>query len=234
MISRFGYNYLSGINIIYLFTSLSHGHVFQQYMEIKSLLWMSFICAMGAISPGPSLVVVLRNTISGGRIRGVMTAIGHGIGFSIYAFMAVMGLSSVLLANEQVFYLLQSTGALFLIWLAFSMIRNRNLVSSEKYEESVYRGFLEGFMIAFLNPKILVFLVAIFSQFINFDVTNSGRFIMAIIAGIIDTAWYILVAVVLAGTNFLDKLRANVVFIDRFIGMFLLILALLLIIKILR
>ena len=49
-------------------------------MDIKTLIGMSFVCAMGAISPGPSLVVVLRNTVSGGRILGVMTGIGHGIG----------------------------------------------------------------------------------------------------------------------------------------------------------
>jgi threonine/homoserine/homoserine lactone efflux protein len=202
-------------------------------MDIESLLWMSFICAMGAMSPGPSLVVVLRNTISGGRTRGVMTAIGHGIGFSIYAFVAVMGLSSALLANEQIFYLLQSAGALFLIWLAFNMITYKKSVSPEKYEVSIYRGFLEGFMIAFLNPKILVFLVAIFSQFINSDITNSGLFIVAIMAGIIDTSWYVLVALTLAYTNFIDILRVNAVFIERFIGIILLILALFLVIKIL-
>ena len=202
-------------------------------MDLESLLWMSFICAMGAISPGPSLVVVLRNTIVGGRSRGVMTAIGHGTGFSIYAFVAVMGLSSVLLANEQVFYLLQGTGALFLIWLAFKMITHKKSVSSEKYEKSVYRGFLEGFTIAFFNPKILVFLVAVFSQFINSYITNSDRFIMAIIAGIIDTIWYVLVATALAGTNFIDSLKVNEVYIDRFIGIILLILALLFFIKIL-
>ena len=202
-------------------------------MDIESLLWMSFICAMGAISPGPSLVVVLRNTISGGRTRGVMTAIGHGIGFSIYAFVAVMGLSSVLLANEQIFYLLQSAGALFLIWLAFSMITHKNSVSSEENEQSVYKGFLEGFMIAFLNPKILVFLVAIFSQFINSDITDYGRFIMAIIAGIIDTIWYVLVALTLADTKFINSLGVNVVFIDRFTGTILFILGILLFTKIL-
>tara|TARA_B100001287_G_scaffold265716_1_gene258914 strand:+ start:302 stop:913 length:612 start_codon:yes stop_codon:yes gene_type:complete len=201
-------------------------------MDIGTLLWMSFIFAMGAISPGPSLIVVLRNTISGGRTRGVMTAIGHGIGFSIYAFVAVMGLSSVLLLNEQVFYLFQIAGALFIIWLAFNMITHKKSVSFEKYDESLFRGFLEGFMIAFLNPKILVFLVAIFSQFINSDVTNFGRFTMAIMAGIIDTSWYVLVAVALAGTNFIDSLRSKLLFIDRFIGIILLILAILLITKI--
>ena len=200
-------------------------------MDIKSLLGMSFVCAMGAISPGPSLAVVLRNTISGGRTQGVMTGIGHGIGFGIYAFIAVMGLSSLLLANEQIFHLLQWAGALVLIWLAFNMITHKQSVSSKEYEGSGRKGFLEGFMIAFLNPKILVFLVAVFSQFINHDITNTGRIIMAMLAGIIDTTWYVLVAAVLAGTTIVDQLRVNAVIIDRSIGMVLLMLAILLIVK---
>ena len=200
-------------------------------MDIKSLLGMSFVCAMGAISPGPSLAVVLRNTISGGRTQGVMTGIGHGIGLGIYAFIAVMGLSSLLLANKQIFNLLQWAGALVLIWLAFNMITYNPSDSSKEHGGSGRRGFLEGFMIAFLNPKILVFMVAVFSQFINPDITNSGRFIMAIMAGVIDTTWYVLVAAVLAGTPIVDKLRVNAVIIDRSIGMVLLMLAILLIVK---
>ncbi len=202
-----------------------------QYMDIKSLIGMSFVCAMGAISPGPSLAVVLRNTISGGRTRGVMTGIGHGLGLGIYAFIAVMGLSSLLLANEQIFNLLQWAGALVLIWLAFNMITHNPSVPSKEHEGSGHRGFLEGFMIAFLNPKILVFLVAVFSQFINPDITNLGRFIMAMMAGVIDTTWYVLVAVVLAGTPIVDKLRVNAVMIDRSIGVVLIMLAILLIVK---
>ena len=200
-------------------------------MDIESLLGMSFVCAMGAISPGPSLAVVLRNTISGGRTQGVMTGVGHGIGFSIYAFIAVMGLSSLLLANKKLFFLLQGTGALVLIWLAFNMIIHKQSVGIEEYEKSGYKGFYEGFMIAFLNPKILVFLVAVFSQFLIQDITYSDRLIMAMIAGIIDTIWYVFVAAVLAGTTIADILRTNAAIIDRLIGVVLLLLAILLIVK---
>ena len=200
-------------------------------MDIESLLGMSFVCAMGAVSPGPSLAVVLRNTISGGRMRGIMTGIGHGLGFGIYAFIAVMGLSSILLANKQLFNLLQVSGALVLIWLAFNLIVKKQSDLSVKYEESRYRGFFEGFMIAFLNPKILVFLVAVFSQFLNTDINNSDRFFMAIIAGAIDTMWYVFVAAVLAGTTIVNKLRENEVIIDRLIGMVLFMIFILLIVK---
>ena len=199
-------------------------------MDFTSLIGMSLVCAMGAMSPGPSLAVVLRNTISGGRTQGVMTGIGHGIGFGIYAFIAVMGLSTVLLANEKIFNLLQWAGAVVLIWLAYNMLTYNPSGPAKEHEGSRRRGFSEGFMIAFLNPKILVFLVAVFSQFIDPEMTNPGRFIMAIVAGIIDTTWYVLVAAVLAGTSIIDKLRANAVIIDRSICMVLLMLAILLIV----
>ena len=200
-------------------------------MEIKLLIGMSFVCAMGAISPGPSLAVVLRNTISAGRTQGVMTGIGHGIGLGIYAFIAVMGLSSLLLTNKQIFNLIQWAGALFLIWLAFNMITYRPSGISNKYEGNWRRGFLEGFMIAFLNPKILVFMAAVFSQFINPDTSSADRFIIAIMAGVIDTIWYVLVAAVLAGTPIINKLRENAGLIDRSIGIIMFILALFLIVK---
>lgn len=200
-------------------------------MDIKSLIGLSFVCAMGAISPGPSLVVVLRNTIAGGRRQGVMTGVGHGLGITVYSFIAVMGLSSLLLANKQIFNLLQWAGVLVLIWLAFDMISFNTSDLSEKYEDSGRRGFIEGFMISFLNPKILVFMVAVFSQFISPDIDNPSRFIMALMAGIIDAAWYVLVAIALAGTPIINTLRANAGTIDRSIGVVLLFIAILLIIK---
>ena len=200
-------------------------------MDIKSLMVLSFVCAMGAISPGPSLVVVLRNTISGGRLQGVMTGIGHGIGLSIYAFIAVMGLSSIILSNENYFQTIQFTGALVLIWLAYNMIIHKPSTSSEDYEGSGGRGFIEGFMIAFFNPKILIFFVAIFSQFIKTGTSITDRLMIAIMAGIIDATWYVFVALILAGTSLIEKIRMNGVVIDRLIGLILLVIAILLIVK---
>ena len=200
-------------------------------MEIKSLIILSFVCAMGAISPGPSLAVVIRNTISGGRFQGVMTGVGHGIGLGIYAFIAVMGLSSILLSNKNIFIILQWVGALLLIWIAFNMIKSTPSQSSETYNNSGRRGFFEGFMIAFFNPKILVFFVAIFAQFINNQIGNFDRMVIAVLAGVIDTIWYVSVALVLAGTPLIDRIRINANLIDRIIGIILILIATSLIIK---
>tara|TARA_B100001248_G_C27352114_1_gene441885 strand:- start:128 stop:736 length:609 start_codon:yes stop_codon:yes gene_type:complete len=197
-------------------------------MELKELIILSFVCAMGAISPGPSLAVVIRNTISGGRFQGVMTGIGHGIGIGIYAFMAVMGLSSLLLNNKQFFMIFQISGAIILFWIAFKMILNKpsDVIDEEQFSK---KGFIEGFMIAFLNPKILVFLVAVFSQFIKSDINSLDRFIIAIMASFIDMGWYVLVSLLLAGSPLINRFRANALLIDRSIGSILILISLLLI-----
>ena len=197
-------------------------------MELKELIMLSFVCAMGAISPGPSLAVVIRNTISGGRFQGVMTGIGHGIGIGIYAFMAVMGLSSLLLNNEKLFMIFQIAGAIILLWIACKMILNKpsDVIDEKQFSK---KGFIQGFMIAFLNPKILVFLVAVFSQFINSNINILDRFIIAIMASFIDMAWYVLVSLLLAGTSLINSFRANAVLIDRSIGSILILISLLLI-----
>ena len=198
-------------------------------MDANSLIGMSLICVAGAVSPGPSLALVVRNTINRGRTQGIMTGIGHGIGLGIYAFIAVTGLSTLLLASDNILKLIQILGAILLMWLSFNMVKRRKLDENQDGKDSGMRGFIEGFLIAFLNPKIFVFLVAVFSQFINSSINNYDRFLMAGIAGIIDTTWYVLVAVVLAETSIPEKLRQNSAIVDRVIGIVLLIFSIILI-----
>ena len=200
-------------------------------MDLTTILALSFVCAMGAMSPGPSLAVVLRNTISGGRLQGIMTGVGHGLGFGIYALLAVTGLSALLIAHESFFLFLQWSGALVLLWLSYNMLTYIPSNGNDDHSIDNRRGFIEGFLISFLNPKILVFLVAVFSQFIDPQMSQSERILMAILAGLIDTTWYVLVAAILAGTPLIDFFRSNSLIIDRVIGLVLSLLALALVVR---
>ena len=190
-------------------------------MDINSILILAIVCASGAISPGPSLAVVIRNTITGGRAQGIMTGLGHGIGLTIYAFIAVMGLSSMLIGNQTLFVSVQIAGSFWLIWIGCNMILSSSKESSKKNVDSRKRGFVEGFMISFLNPKILVFFVAVFSQFIHKELTKIDKTIIVMVAGVIDTFWYVFVAILLAGSRFIDKIKKYSVWINRFTGVLL-------------
>ena len=72
-------------------------------------------------------------------------------------------------------------------------------------------------------PKILVFLVAVFSQFINKELTNIDKTIIVMVAGVIDTFWYVLVAMVLAETKLIVQLKKKSIWIDRFTGAILIV-----------
>ena len=61
------------------------------------------VCLLGAMSPGPSMAVVINNAIIKGRYHGILTSIGHGIGITIYATLAVLGLGLIIKTNIYIF-----------------------------------------------------------------------------------------------------------------------------------
>ena len=176
-------------------------------MEISALLPILVVLVLGAMSPGPSLVVLLRNTIEGGKARGVSCGIGHGIGFGIYAFVAIAGIAQLKASASNAATLLEITGGIFLLFLAAMMFKGSGEESVHK--RSTRRGFTEGFLIAFLNPKILVFLIAIFSQFVQPEFTWVERLTIAVIAMLIDGGWYVLVSLLISETKALSKLQQH-------------------------
>ena len=176
-------------------------------MEISALLPILVVLVLGAMSPGPSLVVLLRNTMEGGKARGVSCGIGHGIGFGIYAFVAIAGIAQLKASASNAATLLEITGGIFLLFLAAMMFKGSDEESVHK--RSTRRGFTEGFLIAFLNPKILVFLIAIFRQFVQPEFTWVERLTIAVIAMLIDGGWYVLVSLLISETKALSKLQQH-------------------------
>ena len=176
-------------------------------MDFAALAPIIVVLCLGAMSPGPSLAVLIRNTMEGGKRRGVACGLGHGIGFGIYAFIAVSGIAQLKARAGGAAEILEIVGGLFLLLLAALMLRGSS--DEVEHQTSERRGFAEGFLIAFLNPKILAFLLAVFSQFVQPDFTFGERAMVAGIAMFIDGGWYVLVALVISGTPLLVKLEEN-------------------------
>ena len=199
-------------------------------MAITQWSQLVLICIMGAMSPGPSLAVILRNTLSGGRTQGVLSGIGHGLGITFYAVVAVSGLVALLNTIPNFFSVAQIAGSFFLIWLGGKMIisffkkdnaANENMSS----KNSAHLGFLEGFLIAFLNPKIAAWLLALFSQFVQPEALLAEQFVLVSTVGIIDASWYCLVAFLASSGRLLKGLQNNASRIELGMGVLLIILA---------
>ncbi|MFD1216455.1 LysE family translocator [Microbulbifer celer] len=167
--------------------------------------WLSLagICALGAMTPGPSLLIVLRSA-SAGLYQGLASAIAHGLGIGIYALLTALGLAVVITQTPMLFNGLQWAGALFLAYLGVQALRHAGAPQPGESQSkqastaslSVGKAALQGFGIAFFNPKVALFFGALFSQFVSNEQALATKISMAVLAATIDTAWYLIVALV--------------------------------------
>ena len=162
------------------------------------IFWLQFatVCVAGAMSPGPSLALIIRNSTTISRFAGFMTAIGHGIGMGVYAVFAVTGLIIILTTNEILFQFIQIIGILFLLFIGFQFLFKKNQEIEHIHNQKNFNSFLQGFSIAIFNPKILIWFSAVFSQFVKIDASYFSHSILVITAAVIDGIWYIIVTVV--------------------------------------
>jgi len=194
-------------------------------MTLTAWLTIVGICTLGAMSPGPSLAVVLKHTIGGNRRQGMTTAVMHGFGVGLYAFACISGLAVVILTSKSLFTVFQWCGALYLAWLGLKGLRSRSNPNQTLPAIETEDAARDGFMIVFLNPKIAVFFIALFSQVVGTDTTLTGKFAYASTAMIIDGSWYVLVAWLFSNPKWLVLLQQKAVWIDKIFGVVLLSLA---------
>jgi len=137
-------------------------------MTLMTFVKVFAVCLLGAMSPGPSMAVVIHNAIFKGRYNGILTSIGHGIGIAVYATFAVLGLGLIIKTNIFIFNSLKILSIIFLIFIGVKSILNKEKLNIEKKEiKKNTISFLQGFSTSILNPKIFVWFVAVYSQFIS-------------------------------------------------------------------
>ena len=137
-------------------------------MSLEHWFALLSICLLGAMSPGPSLAVVLSSTLGLGRSAGFQTAWAHGAGVALYGLLTVTGLALIVTSSPGIFLALQVAGALYLIYLGTKSLRQAlGSAALEQDQVNVGNPATAGFLVAFLNPKLAVFMLALFSQFLD-------------------------------------------------------------------
>ena len=187
---------------------------------MNNLFWVQFaaICLIGAMSPGPSMALIIRNSIKYGRISGILFSLGHAIGIGIYATVSVLGLQFILINNLFLFNAIQFCGSVFLLILGILFLRDTAHNLSLDNEQKNVNSFMQGFAISILNPKILIWFAAIFSQFIEISSTNFVKLAMVLIASSIDGLWYIILTIVVTGFGLKQFLEHNTNIIQKISG----------------
>lgn len=193
-------------------------------------VWLSLftVCLLGAMSPGPSLAIVAKHSLAGGRINGIVTAWAHACGIGVYAIISLVGLSVVLQQSPMLFKAISLMGAAYLAYLGVNALRSKGGVAAklESGERTtLLQSAREGFLISILNPKIALFFIALFSQFVALGNVISNQLIIVATPLIVDGLWYTLITLVLSSARVVEHIRTKAVLIDRLSGVILILLA---------
>ena len=203
-------------------------------MSLLIFLKIFAVCLLGAMSPGPSMVVVINNAIFKNRLNGILTSIGHGVGIGIYALFAVLGIALIIKTNLYVFNVIKFLSIIFLVYLGVNlMITNDKLEFDGKNINSGFTSFLQGLSISLLNPKIFIWFVAIYSQFMSVDNDIIFNTILILTASIIDAIWYVILTLLVTTNIALDFIKDKSVLLQKFVGSVFIIIGALLLIELL-
>ena len=172
-------------------------------MDVTSLLAILAALAVGVVSPGPSFVMVARTAIASGRTQGVAASVGMGAGGALFAIAALLGLQAVLLAVPALYAALKLLGGLYLAWLGWRIWRAARaplafLPVERAPARATRRALLLGFTTQVSNPKTAVVYASVFAAFL--PAVHSMAFNMLLVCAVflVETAWYVLVALVLS------------------------------------
>lgn len=170
----------------------------------SQVLAFALLAALMTMSPGADTLLVVRNVLRGGRRDGIATALGICSGLYVHALLSALGLSVILMHSATAFAALKFAGAAYLVWLGVQSLRSAarrqpaTAVAADPDAARVpaSRSWREGFLTNLLNPKVIVFYLALLPQFIGPDdpVFRKSLLLTAIHA-LEGIAWFALVSV---------------------------------------
>ena len=127
-------------------------------------------CFLLAVSPGPDNIYTLSLTMESGRKSGIMFILGLVFGCLVHTLLLTLGFSILILESSYAFNMLKYFGFIYLIYLAIQVyFSKRNFNLNSKISNSNFNSFSyikRGFLMNLLNPKVLIFFIAFFPNFI--------------------------------------------------------------------
>lgn len=174
--------------------------------EYTFLIAIAGVLLVGAMSPGPSFMMVARNSLSRSRSHGFATAIGTGLGVCLFAILASFGVTTLLQKAPFVFFVFKIAGAVYLLYLAWRIwvAAPQPLQTSDAQldqQASLLNSFWLGLSTQLSNPKTILTIAGIFAAFMPQNPPPYTTMLVALAAYIIDFAWYALVALSLSTTR---------------------------------
>ena len=133
-----------------------------------SLLAFAFAAVVLAVTPGPGIAYVVARTVAGGRVEGLASCLGTGLGGMLHVLAAALGVSLIVAQSALAFSVVKYLGAAYLIYLGIRLLlRGADTAEVATVASSgARRAFTEGVVVEALNVKTALFFLAFLPQFV--------------------------------------------------------------------
>ncbi len=160
----------------------------------------------GAISPGPSFVLIAKLSMGNSRKDGVAASFGMGVGGTFFSLLALLGLHTVLTTVPALYIFLKVLGGLYLLYLGFLIWRgakepltlNNNSLNNQN---TIKRSFLIGLITQISNPKTAIVYGSIFAALLPANFPNTLYYILPPLVFLVELSWYLTVSLILSSSS---------------------------------
>lgn len=137
--------------------------------DLPQLLTFAAASFVLIVVPGPAVLYIVARSLDQGRAAGMVSVLGVSIGEYLQITAAAFGLAALVLSSALAFSVLKIAGALYLIYLGIRRLLEKDRISEPGAvrREPLMKSFRESAVVAFLNPKAALFVLAFFPQFVD-------------------------------------------------------------------
>lgn len=167
-------------------------------MELSDILSFTLVASLLVMSPGPNGALITKTVTTSGRAAGFANVAGFVTGFYLHGTMTILGLSIILVQSSSAFTIVKYLGAAYLLWIGIKLsisawqgIEPQENLTTLAKKRTLRNAYAEGFLTNALNPKVAMFYLAAFPQFISVGETSPiASYSLVIIHSLINAIWF--------------------------------------------
>lgn len=173
------------------------------YSEILTFL---FIATLLVISPGPNGLLIAKTVPTSGKVAGFANIVGFITAFCLHGAISILGISAILAGSAVAFSIVKYVGAAYLCWIgitalwgAYSGAEISRKPTPRAKKRALSSAYLEGVLTNALNPKVSMFYLAAFPQFISStDNVIASSMLLVFLHAMINAVWFSLMVIMLS------------------------------------
>ena len=182
-------------------------------MDLVQIFGFSFVALLLVISPGPNGLLIAKTVPIYGKKSGFANVFGFLSAFYLHGALSILGISVILTQSAEAFFIVKVLGAIYLIWIGLKSLRgvfSKEEVIVEKVNnnsrKNLRKAYFEGFLTNALNPKVSMFYLAAFPQFIPIgENAILYGFLLVSIHSIMNMVWFVSMVVLFSKLTHTEK-----------------------------